>query len=252
MSADRSASRMVAIWELVAEQAARRQARASVVDVCAAVVATATVSGAALTAVTPAGGVHLICATDEISERLADIELTLGEGPRADAVAFGGPVLTSDLADGDAVAQWPVFAAAAREAGAAAVVAFPLQVGAIRAGVLQMYRRQPGPLGASALGDALLFADTATLMLLDAAAEGAAAGTGPGGQPIEIGVHRAEIDQATGMLTEQLVTGVEQAFARLRAYAYVHDRPLSDVARDIVERRLRLLPDDEMPRSGAR
>jgi hypothetical protein len=250
MPADRSASRMVAIWDLVAQQAAVRQARVSVADVCAAAVAAGAVSGVAVTAVTRAGDVHLMYATDEISERLADIELTLGEGPRADAVAFGGPVLTSDLAQGEAAAQWPMFSPAAREAGAEAVFAFPLQVGAIRAGVLQMYRRQPGPLSASALGDALLFADTATLMMLDAAAEGAA-GSGPGGQPIELGMHRAEIDQATGMLTEQLGTGVEEAFARLRAYAYAYDRSLGDVAHDIVERRLRLLPDDGLPRGGA-
>ena len=251
MAADRPASRMVDIWELVARQAVGRQARVSVADVCAAAVAAAGVSGAALTAVTATGGIHLMYATDEISERLAGIELTLGEGPRADAVAFGGPVLTSDLAQGAAAAQWPAFAAAARDAGAEAVFAFPLQVGAIRAGVLQMYRRQPGPLSASAFGDALLFAEIATLMLLDASAQGAGPGTGPGGQPIELGLHRAEIDQATGMLTEQLGTGADQAFARLRAYAYAQDRSLSDVARDIVERRLRLLPDDGLTRGGA-
>jgi len=33
------------------------------------------------------------------------------------------------------------------------------------------------------------------------------------------------------------------AFARLRAYAHVNDIQLADVARDIVARRLRLLPD---------
>jgi len=251
MPADRSASRMVGVWDLVAQQAAGRRARVSVADVCAAAVAATGVSGAALTAVIRAGSVHLMYATDQISERLADIELTLGEGPHADAIAFGGPVLTSDLAQGDAEAQWPAFAAAAREAGAEAIFAFPLQVGAIRAGVLQLYRRQPGPLSESAFGDALLFAETATLVLLDAVAQDAA-GTGPGGQPIELGLHRAEIDQATGMLTEQLGTGAEQAFARLRAYAYAQDRPLGDVARDIVERRLRLEPDDGLTCGGGR
>ena len=54
------------------------------------------------------------------------------------------------------------------------------------------------------------------------------------------------------MLTEQLGTGAEQAFARLRAYAYAQDRPLGDVARDIVERRLRLEPDDGLTCGGGR
>jgi AmiR/NasT family two-component response regulator len=47
-------------------------------------------------------------------------------------------------------------------------------------------------------------------------------------------MHRAKIDQASRMLTEQLGVGIEEAFIRLRAYAYVNDLRLTDVARDIV------------------
>jgi AmiR/NasT family two-component response regulator len=56
-------------------------------------------------------------------------------------------------------------------------------------------------------------------------------------------MHRAEIDQATGMLTVQLGVTAADAFIRLRAYAYSEDRRLADVASDIVARRLRLWPD---------
>ena len=59
-----------------------------------------------------------------------------------------------------------------------------------------------------------------------------------GGRKAEPGLHRAEIDQATGMLTEQLRTRITEALLRLLAYAYAHDRRLSDVAGDIVARRL--------------
>jgi hypothetical protein len=48
---------------------------------------------------------------------------------------------------------------------------------------------------------------------------------------------------ATGMLTEQLGTGIAGAFIRLRAYAFISDLRLTDVARDIAARRLRLYPD---------
>jgi AmiR/NasT family two-component response regulator len=58
-------------------------------------------------------------------------------------------------------------------------------------------------------------------------------------------MHRAEIDQATGMLTVQLGVPVAEAFIRLRAYAYGEDRRLADVASDIVARRLRLDPDPD-------
>jgi hypothetical protein len=116
-----------------------------------------------------------------------------------------------------------------------------------------LYRDRPGPLSAAQLGDALIFADTATLLLLDSAGQAAGgppAGPGRGGQPLDLALHRAEIDQATGMLTEQLGVGITEAFVRLRAYAYAHDRRLGDVARAIVERRLRLHSDPGPVKDG--
>jgi len=241
------------VWGLVAGQAARRGGRVSAGDACAAAVAAVEVSGAWLIAARGTGAGHLMRATDEVSELLAELELTLGEGPGRDGAAAGGPVLASDLGDAGAVRRWPVFAPAARQAGAAAIFAFPLQVGAIRAGVMGLYREQPGPLSAFQLGDALVFADTATLLLLDAqgqAAGQAGAGSGPGGQHPDLALHRAEIDQATGMLTEQLGVGIAEAFIRLRAYAYVNDLRLTNVARDILARRLRLQPDPGSQEEG--
>ena len=68
-------------------------------------------------------------------------------------------------------------------------------------------------------------------------------GAAPAGQSPRLAAHHAEIAQATGMLTEQLGVSISVAFARLRAYAYAQDKRLSDVAHDIVTRRLRLDPD---------
>ena len=233
-------SRPARIWGLVAGQAASRGGRVSAADACMAAVATVEVTGAWLIAADGAGAGHLMRVTDEVSGLLAELQMTLGEGPGPDAVASGGPVLASDLGDMEAVRRWPVFAPAARQAGASAIFVFPLRIGAIRAGVMGLYRERPGPLSGSQLGDALIFADTATLLLLYA--QDQAAEAGPGGQPADLALHRAEIDQATGMLTEQLGVGVAEAFIWLRAYAYAHDRALSDLARDIVARRLRLRP----------
>jgi ANTAR domain len=233
------------VWGLVAEQAAVRGGQVSAADVCAAVVPEVSVTGAWLSAAPNAEAGHLMQVTDAISERLAELQLTVGEGPLLDASAFSGPVLASDLADEESGARWPAFAPAARQAGAAAVFAFPLVIGVIRAGVLGLYRDRPGPLSDFQLGDALVFADTATVLLLDAQDQ-AAGGTGPGGQPAGLALHRAEIDQATGMLTEQLDVSITDAFSRLRAYAYGNDLQLADVAGDIVARRLRLFPDPDL------
>ncbi|HEY2576085.1 MAG TPA: ANTAR domain-containing protein [Streptosporangiaceae bacterium] len=247
-------SRDVRIWGLVAEQAASRDRPVSAADACLAAVAAAQVTGAWLSAGNGTGAGHLMRVTDAVSEQLAELELTLGEGPSLDASARGDPVLASNLSAGDTAGRWPVFAPAARRAGAAAIFAFPLRIGAIRAGMLSLYRDRPGPLGTSQLGDALLFADTATLLLLDPPGEqnGRPAGTSADGQPADLALHRAEIDQATGMLTEQLGTSIADAFVQLRAYAYVNDLRLTDVARDIVARRLRLGPGSSPSRDGER
>jgi len=236
-------SRRATVWGLVAEQAALRGGPVAAADACTAAVAAVGVTGAWLTAAGGGEGSHLMRVTDGVSERLAELELTLGEGPSLDAAAAGGPVLASDLGARDAVGRWPGFAPAACQAGVAAIFVFPLRIGAIQAGTLGLYRDQPGSLNESQLGDALTLADTATLLMLDGHDQDAGNGTGPGGQPANLALHRAEIDQATGMLTEQLGVGIADAFLRLRAYAYAHDLQLTDVARDIIARRLRLRPD---------
>jgi hypothetical protein len=119
------------IWSLVAAQAARHGGRVSAADACVAAVAAVEVTGAWLIATRGAEAGHLMRVTDQASELLAELQVTLGEGPGPDAVASGGPVLASDLDEMEAVRRWPAFAPAARQAGAAAIFAFPLQLGAI-------------------------------------------------------------------------------------------------------------------------
>src|SRR5260370_27957484 len=109
-------------------------------------------------AVRGGGAGQLRGVSDGVSELLGELQLPVGEGPGPDAAACGGPVLASDLGEVDAVRRWPVFAPAARRAGAAAVFAFPLQVGAIRAGVMGLYRARPCPPSAGPPGAARVLA----------------------------------------------------------------------------------------------
>ena len=184
----------------------------------------------------------VMCVTDPVSEQLAELQLTLGEGPCRDVLASAAPVLAGDLGDAESARRWPAFTPAACQLGAGALFAFPLIVGAIRAGVLGLYRDAPGSLPGRQFGDLLILADAATVMLLDSEHGDAGDGDGAGldGQAPDLALHRAEIDQATGMLTVQLGVPVADAFVRLRAYAYSQDRRLAEVAGDIVARRLRL------------
>ncbi|HXT90074.1 MAG TPA: GAF and ANTAR domain-containing protein [Trebonia sp.] len=244
-----TAGRPAVVWGLVAGHAAATGRRVSVADVCAVAAGCAQVSGAW---VTVSGGREpdfVMCVTDPVGEQLAELQLTLGEGPCHDVLASAAPVLAADLGDQASGRRWPGFTAHAGRLGAGAVFAFPLSIGAIRAGVMGLYRDSPGPLPGPRFGDGLILADAATMLLLDGFQQdgnGAAAADGgrpAAGQSPDLALHRAEIDQATGMLTEQLGVGIAEAFARLRAYAYAHDRRLAEVARDIVARRLRLHDD---------
>ncbi|MCX4576477.1 GAF and ANTAR domain-containing protein [Streptomyces sp. NBC_01571] len=238
-------SRSARIQVLVAEQAARRGARVGVVDVCAAAVAALPVGGAGLSAMSVSAASHPLCSTDDVSEQLEELQLTLGEGPCVDAFAQGSAVLTPDLFAAEVQDRWAVFADAALEAGARAVFAFPLRTGAISPGVLDLYSQVPRRLDTEELADAVVFADTAALVLLDSRLDGEAgpAGGGPADARFEdLGAYRAEIDQATGMLTGQLGVSAEEAFVRLRAHAYARGRRLAAVAADVVAHRLTFPP----------
>ncbi|WP_354380138.1 ANTAR domain-containing protein [Streptomyces sp. PvR034] len=228
-------------------EAARRGGEPAVLDACTAAVAALPVSGAAVTAMTRGGDHHPVCGTDRISERLEELQLTLGEGPCLDAFALGAAVLMPDLRASEPGARWPVFTDGALAAGAGAVFAFPLQIGAIGPGVMDLYCSRPVELDPGQLSDAMAFADTAALLLLDSrtTTPDATATADRGGWLEAPGGYRAEIDQATGMLTVQLGVGIEEAFLRLRAHAYAHGLRLTTVAADVVSRRLRFHPDAE-------
>jgi hypothetical protein len=241
--------RAAVLWGLVAGRAAAAGRGVSVADVCAVAVGCAQVTGAWVTVSGGQGPDFVMCVTDPVGEQLAELQLTLGEGPCHDVLASAAPVLVADLGNRESGHRWPGFAAPAVRLGVGAVFAFPLSIGAIRTGVMGLYRGSPGPLPYARLGDGLILADAATMLLLDGVKDGADPGAAAdGGQAVDgrspdLALHRAEIDQATGMLTEQLGVGVAEAFARLRAYAYAHDRRLADVATDIVARLLRLHDD---------
>ncbi len=242
-----TANRSEVVWGQLAAHAAARGDRVGVADVCAVAARSAGLSGAWVAAARDGEPDFAMYVTDQVCERLVELQLTLGEGPCHDVLASAAPVLAADLDDAESAGRWPAFTREARGHGAGAVFAFPLIVGAIRAGVMGLYRRSAGPLRDGRLGDLLILADVATLLLLDSVGGGAAAVDGDGGrldgQSPDLALHRAEIDQATGMLTVQLGVSITEAFVRIRAYAYSEDLRLRDVASDIVARRLRLDPD---------
>jgi len=177
-----------------------------------------------------------LCSTNEMSELIEQLQFSLGEGPCIDAYHQDWPVLEPDLV-GPGTPRWLAFRAPAIEAGVRAVFGFPLQVGAVRLGALNLCRDRPGPLGHDQHADALVMADItaqAILVLQADAPPGQLAGALSAGADFHYVVH-----QASGMVAVQLELGVREALVRLRAYAFGHDRPLAEAARDVVGRTLR-------------
>ncbi len=212
-------------------RAAVAKASPGVNELCVQCVATLEgVAGASVMMTDSAGARGSPAATDTISARIEELQYTLGEGPCVDAVSLGRPVLVGDLAGVESVRRWPGFAPAAAQSGAAALFAFPLQVGAVQIGALSLYSEQAGPLTAEQIRSALVFADAATLLLLPGGLDD--------GHHLDLG-RRAVVHQASGMVAAQLRVPIDTAFARIRAHAYAADRPLEDVAGDVVRRRLR-------------
>jgi ANTAR domain len=177
---------------------------------------------------------EFLSASDEIAEQMEWTQITLGDGPRADASLIG-PVLVYDAAGTST--PWPLFAQEAELAGIGSLYALPLQLGSIRVGALSLYLEPTQRFSASDLEDAIAIADLVTSILLSA---GATDSLHPldswWDQPEAV----REIHQATGMVVAQLGVNARDAYVRLRAYSFARGLPLGNVARDVVHRGLRI------------
>ncbi|GAB3500078.1 GAF and ANTAR domain-containing protein [Amycolatopsis cihanbeyliensis] len=226
----------VSAW--VSERAAGLRTRVSMRLICETAVTRLGVSGAVVTMHNPAGWPETAESTGVLADRLAELEVTLGEGPCLDASRDGRPVLIADLHRPAGRARWPLFAPLAVEAGAGALFALPMCVGSIGVGVLALHRVVAGELGPVALADSLAFTELAMRLLLDERA-GLLSENGEPATTNDLPLHNAQLHQATGMIAAQLEVGMGDAFAVLRARAFADRRLLADLAADVVTRRFR-------------
>jgi ANTAR domain/GAF domain len=211
-------------------------------QICQACIAGLDVDGAAISLLTATVSRETLWASDATADRLEDLQFSLNEGACMQAAATGAPVLVPDLLHSTEVARWPVFAAAvAEQTTVRALFALPLQWGVTNLGVLDMYRNVPGGLSRAQWRDALRAADVAALMMLGLRTDPNPArplGDATAGWLDHSTSTRAEVHQATGMVLAQLGVSAAEALARLRAHAFVEQRLLVDVARDVVSRAL--------------
>ncbi|GAA2615068.1 ANTAR domain-containing protein [Actinomadura fulvescens] len=232
-------------WRRATERAAMDGGPVSLETVCAAATAATGVDGYGVTLVSAPGMRMLACASDPVGVMLEEVQLTCGQGPCTEAYAELAAVRVPDL--DTAADRWPGFVPPVVRRGVRAVFAFPLQVAGVRIGAVDLYRCKAGDLTADQAADAQAFATVAAGLAFrshpaPAVLEAVVADEPPHGFP-------AVVHQATGMLAAQLDVSADEALVRLRAYAFLHEQPLTGLARRVLERRL-ILDDDHETDSG--
>ncbi|QNP75392.1 GAF and ANTAR domain-containing protein [Streptomyces roseirectus] len=184
----------------------------------------------------------VLCASDAVAARLAEIQYTLGEGPGMEAIRLRAPVFATDLTSPPATRRWPLFSVQAAKAGAEAAFSLPLAGGAGALGTLDLYRETSGSLSDAHVRTAMLVADAVALAVValdQASADPEGVVTWLAGAEAD----REEVHQATGMMMVRLGVSAEEALLRLRARAFADGRTSTEVARGIIDGTLDLRDD---------
>ena len=205
-------------------------------SLCVACANVAQVSGAGVVLIMHGRALGTVCCSDEIAETVEDVQFTLGEGPCIDAFDTRRPVFIPDLAAADVV-RWAGFREGALAAGIRAAFGFPILVGPVCIGALNLYRDRAGDLSDEQIADAEVLAHVAGRIVMGWQS---VAGAGSLARQLEqVPANRAVVHQATGMISVQASVSVDDAVALLRAYAFATNRAAHDVAADVVDRALR-------------
>ncbi|MDN4644473.1 GAF and ANTAR domain-containing protein [Arthrobacter sp. PsM3] len=198
------------------------------------------ISGAAISVFSGLAPETMVCASDSVAAKVDELQFDLGEGPRWEALRTRRPVLLPNVRRGRHAA-WPVFAKSLLELDVAALFVFPLALGALDIGVVELYSSESGPLSPAEQSTALQLADATTWRLLRqllTLVPGDGADAPPDASPLS----RREVHQATGMVLAQAGTTARDALLLMRAHAFAHGRTVREVARDVVGRSLDFTP----------
>jgi GAF domain len=189
------------------------------------------VSGAGVVLILHGRVLGNVCSSDPLTEAVEEVQFNLGEGPCVDAFRTRAAVLVPDLAgpEGD---RWPGFREGALTAGIGAVFGFPILIGPVCIGALDLFNERAGALTPEQHDDAIVVARLAGRTVLGWQS---VAGVGSLARQLEhVPAHRAVVHQATGMVSVQADLAIEDALILLRAYSFAEGRPISAVATDVV------------------
>ena len=203
-------------------------------ELCDAAISLLPVKGAGVMLRDSAGNLSFALASDGATEQLERVQARDG-GPCSTAREKGAPVIVADVGT---ISRFPSFVQTARSCGLNAMFAFPLQTRHEVIGVLDLYRDQPGTLPGEDLAAAQTLADVATAVIVNARSfQGA---TELNRQLQHALNSRILIEQAKGIVGEQLGLTPEKAFERIRMHARRNRTRITDVVQGIVEGRVEL------------
>jgi GAF domain-containing protein len=211
-------------------------------QICTTCVTLLDVRATAISLVSDGANLATLGASSPAARLYDEVQFTVGEGPCLSAVADRAPVVISDL-DDPADNRWPLYRPVMLAHHIRAVTAIPVMVAGEGVGAFNVFHDTPGALTEDALALGRLAADLArlpVLSLLDEHMREAAADPDSDAWTELHLLARTDVAQATGMVMAQLDVDADEALVRLRAHAYATGRSPTDVARAIIDRRLRL------------
>lgn len=233
---------MTSIEERFVDAIGDSRGMAAADQLCVACVGLLAVDAAAISLVFDGANVGTLGASSAEARTYDELQFTLGEGPCLESVIRRAPVMVPDLTDPQE-RRWPAYGSAMLTHRIRSVFAVPVIVAGAYVGALDLFRAQPLALGNEQTSGMAIAAELASIPLLDLLAEdlqAAAADPHSNAWTELTALSRTEVSQATGMLMAHLNIEAAPALARLRAHAYATNRSATAVARDIINRELRL------------
>jgi hypothetical protein len=191
------------------------------------------VTGAAVSTLGPPFGSETVSASDATAARLDEVQFDLGEGPCWDALSSRRPVLAPDF--GAALPRWPLFTDALGDTDVRSLFSFPMALGSLNIGAVDLYSRQPAVLTEAQVGDATALSSICARQVLRRTLTDKPS---TGGGEDDTGFSRREVHQATGMVLAQLGVSAADALLIINGYAFARGQSVRAVAADIVARRI--------------
>ena len=192
------------------------------------------ITGASVSTLGDFLGSQTVSATDEAAAWLDELQFDLGEGPCWDAMRWAKPVMESELRGRSGAERWPAFARAAQTGQAASIFAFPLAVGGLRFGAIDLYSRHALRLDQVQTSRASAMAAVVARRVLRDRIDELEVPDESTLPPFS----RRKVHQATGVVLAQLDIDADEARLLLHSRAFATESSVMTVAEDVLAGRI--------------